>query len=702
MFDTFAIVDWAAGNDTGSSPKRDAIWLGISRKGKAEPPEYLRSRAVAEERIAVVIERELATGRRLCIGFDFPFGYPAGFASRLTGRPDPLRVWQWYADHLVDTPKSNNRFDLAGQINRQFGGAGPFWFNGLKRDILDLPRGKTDRWNGHGLPELRAVESQTKGVFTCWQMGGAGAVGGQVMTGQACLWRLRTRFQDQVAVWPFEPLDRPIVFAEVWPSLVNAPVAALDDPIRDRAQVQVLATALSRLGEGELRAMLDVESPEEGWILGAGEHQDALIAAATAEGSIHSKEALKNDCFALPPGVDWTPVEDALDALQTRLGCRVGHERVPIPQAEGRILAEDVKALRANPPGANAAVDGYGFLGGRDAGETTLPLVKGRAAPGEPFEFAVPQGYAIRILTGALLPEGVDTVVLHEDVTVEGDQVRFEGRIKQGANARAAGEDAKAGAPLLSSGRRLTAGDISLLTATGHSEVTVHDRLRVAVLSTGSELAEPDPMAGSSVTFDANRPMLMAMLKQWGYEVVDLGCVEDRADHVRAALTLGAADADAIVTSGGASASEEDHISAVLNESNSMFEWRIAVKPGRPLALAVWDGVPVFGLPGNPVAAFVCTAIFARPALSQMAGGTFAKPSGYLLPASFSKSKKPGRTEFLRARVRDGVVECFASEGSGRISGLSWAEGLVELPEGAAEITPGTPVRYIPFGDLGL
>jgi molybdopterin molybdotransferase len=157
-----------------------------------------------------------------------------------------------------------------------------------------------------------------------------------------------------------------------------------------------------------------------------------------------------------------------------------------------------------------------------------------------------------------------------------------------------------------------------------------------------------------------------------------------------------------ILTSGGASAGDEDHVSALLRDSGALQEWRIALKPGRPLALAMWQGVPIFGLPGNPVAALVCTLIFARPAMGQMAGANWLQPQGFDLPAAFAKHKKPGRREYLRARIREGQVEVFKSEGSGRISGLSWAEGLVELADGGAEIQPGELVRYIPYSAFNL
>jgi molybdopterin molybdotransferase len=306
----------------------------------------------------------------------------------------------------------------------------------------------------------------------------------------------------------------------------------------------------------------------------------------------------------------------------------------------------------------------------------------------------------VRVLTGAALPEGVDTVILQEDVTLGQGRIAFRGGLKRGANTRRAGEDVAAGAVVLEAGRVLTPADLALCAAVGLADLPVFARLRVAVLSTGDEVVEPGAAAGEGQIYDANRPMLLALLRQMGHEAVDLGRVSDDRAALRALLDRGGAQADAILTSGGASSGDEDHVSALLNEAGAMAEWRIALKPGRPLALGMWRGVPVFGLPGNPVAALVCTLIFARPALRLLSGAGWAAPQGFDMPAAFEKRKKPGRREYLRARIREGRVEVFKSEGSGRISGLSWAEGLVELPDAAAEIGPGDPVRYIPYASF--
>ncbi|MCK0126173.1 bifunctional molybdopterin-guanine dinucleotide biosynthesis adaptor protein MobB/molybdopterin molybdotransferase MoeA [Gelidibacter sp. F2691] len=414
---------------------------------------------------------------------------------------------------------------------------------------------------------------------------------------------------------------------------------------------------------------------------------------------------LKNDCFALPAGVHWTPVDEALHTLKSRLSPVVDTETVPTSQSRSRILASDHIAARSNPPGANSAIDGYAFayadLPKGDVIE--LPLMAERAAAGDPFTGTVPKGHAIRILTGALLPEGVDTVVLQEDVQVAANTLRFPAGVKPGANARAAGEDVEAGKLALPARHKMRAPDVALLSALGLPNAQVFKRLRVGVLSTGDELAEPGSTLDPARTYDANRPMLLSLAEGWGYTPVDLGHVADDRNTLRAAFDDAATKADVILTSGGASAGDEDHVSALLKETGSLHHWRIAIKPGRPLALAQWNDTPVFGLPGNPVAALVTTLIFARPAFSVLAGGAWLGTDAITLPAAFKKSKKAGRREYLRARVNeDGQVEAFKSEGSGRISGLSWATGLVELPDAAMEISPGTPVRFLPYASFGI
>ena len=688
-FDAVLMVDWSGGNDRGRAPKRDAIWSCVARDGVAEEPVYHRNRQVAEAVIVEVLEAERAAGRRVLAGFDLCFAFPKGLATRLIGSEDTLALWDWFEARVEDAPKANNRFDLAGEINAMFPGTGPFWFNGLPRDIPGLPRKERDR-AGHGLPENRRVEEVAKGAFSPWQVGGAGAVGGQVIMGMPMLSRLRAHFGADLAVWPFEAPDRGIVLAEAYFSML--PDALDGHAIKDAAQVALYAARYSALTTDDWAELLDHPPDPEGWVLGLGKTH--LLGGALAP------PPLRNDCFAMPQGAHWTPVDEALAHLRGNLSCVVASETVPLMEAAGRVLAEPVAARRSHPPEPNAAVDGYGFAGPLPEGVQSLPLVEGRAAAGQPFAGRVPGGHAVRVLTGATLPDGVDTVILQEDVRTDGARIACHGPLKRGANARKAGEDLVAGQQVLPAGRKLAAADLGMMAAVGVGSVPVRNRLRVGVLSTGDELRAPGAEARPSAIYDANRPMLMATVVGWGHVPVDLGIAPDDRAALRKRLDAAAARCDVILTSGGASAGDEDHVSALLKDTGSFALWRIAVKPGRPLALGLWHGVPVFGLPGNPVAAQVCTLVFARPALSVLAGGGWLEPEAVEVPAAFSKRKKAGRREYLRARLVDGAAEVFASEGSGRISGLSWATGLVELPDGAAEIEPGVPVRFLPFGGL--
>ena len=717
--DRILILDWSAAR--GARRGRDSIWIGQADAGgiTAENPP---TRTAAEARLGALIAEALARGERLLLGADFAFGFPAGFARRLTGAPAPLGVWAWLAARVAETAGHGSNYRAAAaEANAMLGGPGPFWGNGERIATPGLPRLRPPL--PEGLATYRATDLAARAPGggspkPVWQLAGAGSVGAQVLTGLPVLARLRAAHPGRVAVWPFEEIaDAPVVLAEVYPSLIAPEVAALKNAsgmVADEAQVRLLAGALWRMAAVDgLGAMLGAaaerpEAAEEGWILGAG-HQGALRAAAAmvpaeARPARVEPPRLRNDCFAMPQGVDWVPLDDALARLRAVLVPLTATEEVPIQHAAGRVLAEAVAARRSNPPRANAAVDGWGFAAASTgAGVQRLPVLPGRAAAGSPFDGAVPAGMALRVLTGAILPDGVDTVVLEEDCARDGATVVFDGPVKPRINTRKAGEDLAEGAVALGAGQRLRAPDLGLLAAVGVDRVTVRRRLRVAVLSTGDEIVAPGAAAAAHQIFDANRPMLMALAAGWGCEVVDLGHVADDARRIAARLDRGAARADVILTSGGASAGDEDHVSRLLRERGSLAAWRIAVKPGRPLALALWRGVPVFGLPGNPVAALVCALIFARPALALMAGEGWVAPQGFSVPAAFAKRKKAGRREYLRARLNaEGAAEVFASEGSGRISGLSWAGGLVELPDGEVEIAPGDPVRFLPYAGFGI
>ena len=414
---------------------------------------------------------------------------------------------------------------------------------------------------------------------------------------------------------------------------------------------------------------------------------------------------LAEDCFTAQAADKLATVAETEAMLRAALTPVTGREVLPLAKAAGRVLADDVTAKRANPPAANSAMDGYGFAHASlpADGPARLTLVPGRAAAGAPFLGRVPAGAAVRILTGALLPDGVDTVVMQETVTEAGETIRFEPELAAGANTRAAGEDVAAGAVALTAGTRIGPGEIALATAVGHVDLPVRVRLRVGVLSNGDELASPGTTSDTARTYDANRPMLLGLVSGWGHEAVDLGHVSDDRDALRTLFDGLPGRVDAVLTSGGASAGEEDHVSALLGQEGRLAQWRVALKPGKPLLLAQWKRVPVFGLPGNPVSAFATALLFARPALSVLAGGVWLERQGFEVPAAFSLAKPPGRREFLRARLSgDGRAELFHSASSGMLSSLVWGDGFVELGEAAQDIAPGDLVRFLPFSGFGV
>lgn len=704
--DRVIVLDWSA----AGAPKlgKDSIWIGQA-SATGIVAENIATRHQAETRLASLMDAGLAAGERLLIAADFALGAPQGLTEAITGEVHALALWQWLAARITDTDRNvTNYRSIAAEMNARFSGDGPFWGNGAKAETPGLLRTKPA--HPSELAEHRAAEraGQEAGLLpkTLWQLAGAGAVGAQSLTGMAMFHRLRARIPGKVAVWPLEPLDdAPIVIAEAYLSLLADEVrsAAARGMIQDEAQVRLHAQAFFNMSQkGSLAGLMSPDQPvetlrAEGWYLGAG--AAALVRSGLSE---LVPPRLRNDCFAMPQGVAWTPVDAALERLRAVLHPVTGVEEVPLAQALGRVLAADAKALRANPPQANSAVDGYGFAhAATDAGICELPLAAGRAAAGQPFKDALPPGQAIRILTGATLPEGVDTVVLEEDCAISATAIAFDGPVKPGANTRRAGEDLPQDAIALAKGYRLRAPDLALLAATGTAFVQTYRRLRVAVLSTGDEVVSYN--AAPHQIYDANRPMLLALAQGWGFEALDLGHAPDDPAVIRDHLEKGAQSADVILTSGGASAGDEDHVSRLLAAEGQLSNWRIAMKPGRPLALALWQGTPVLGLPGNPVAALTCALIFARPALSALSGAGWTSPQRFTLPAAFSKVKKAGRREYLRARITpDGKAEVFASEGSGRISGLSWATGLVELPDEALSIAPGDPVSFLPYTEFGL
>jgi molybdopterin molybdotransferase len=412
---------------------------------------------------------------------------------------------------------------------------------------------------------------------------------------------------------------------------------------------------------------------------------------------------LSDDCF--DAGGDLLTVAAALARIDERVGAAVEIETLPLARAAGRVLARDLVAAMDLPPYANSAVDGYALAHAdlAPSGPTVL-AVGGRAAAGHPLGRKVLPREAIRIFTGAPMPEGADTVMMQEDCVVEAGRVRLEPGIAKGANRRLAGEDVARGTVALAAGRRLGPADLGLAAALGESALPVFRALRVALLSTGDEVREPGRPLPPGAIYDANRFMLAALLAGLGCAVSDFGIRPDREAPLADALAAACAGHDLIVTSGGVSTGEEDHVRAAIERHGSLHFWRLAIKPGRPVALGQIGGVPLIGLPGNPVAAVVTFAVLARPLILKLAGATAAPPRLFPVRAGFAYRKKPGRREYLRARLeRDGgavVAIRFERDGAGIISSVVRSDGLVVLDEPMREVAAGSVVDFLPFAEV--
>jgi len=414
---------------------------------------------------------------------------------------------------------------------------------------------------------------------------------------------------------------------------------------------------------------------------------------------------LSDDCFAF--GGPLMTVDEAAGLIASRLVPVDEFETVPLDEADGRVLARDVSAPLPLPPFTNSAVDGYAVRGADVPveAEKVLP-VAGRVQAGAQAQAKVLAGQAVRIFTGAPMPEGVDTVFMQEDVRLDDSgRVVLPAGLKPGANVRPAGEDIAAGAVALKAGHILRPQDVALIAAFGLAEVTVRRRIRVAVFSTGNEIVAPGAARGSAQLFDSNRFMLKAMLARLGCVVTDLGILPDDSERMAPMLADTAASHDLILTSGGVSTGEADYVRASVERVGTLVLWRVGIKPGRPVAMGVIRGAAFMGLPGNPVASFVTFARIVRPAVRLLAGAQPEALPGIPMRAAFAYRKKEGRREYVRASLRkgaDGVWEAtkFPREGAGLLSSLVDTDGLVELEEDITGVQPGDTVRFLPYSTL--
>jgi molybdopterin molybdotransferase len=409
---------------------------------------------------------------------------------------------------------------------------------------------------------------------------------------------------------------------------------------------------------------------------------------------------LTDDCFV--HGGALLSVEDAAALVIARVPVLEGGEDVSLAAARGRVLARDLHAPQPLPPFFNSAVDGYAFRhADLHPGEETVLRLEGRLAAGQEPAGALVPGTALRILTGAPMPPGADTVMMQEDARLEDGTLRLPPGLKHGANCRPAGEDVAQGELALAAGTRLGPAEIGLAAALGFADLPVTRRPRIGVFSTGDELATPGTPLAAAQTYDSNRFSLLALLAGLPVEAFDLGILPDRAGATEAALRDAAARHDMLLTSGGVSTGEEDHVRAALQSGGSLVFWRLALKPGRPAAMGVMGGTPVLGLPGNPVAAIVTFLHLARPLALRLAGANAAPLPRFAATADFHYRKKAGRREYVRVSLSTGALvptaRKYPREGAGLLTSLTRSDAFAELPEEMTAVAPGDVVAVIPF-----
>ena len=387
-------------------------------------------------------------------------------------------------------------------------------------------------------------------------------------------------------------------------------------------------------------------------------------------------------------------VSEAHERLRRNNRVRVDDEKIDLKDALGRVLAADIVSAIDVPPADNSAMDGYALRQSDWTSADHALEISQRITAGKPPAPLKP-GTAARIFTGAETPQGADAVVMQEKSRADGNQVYLDAVGNIGANIRPKGQDITQGGTVLQKGHRLRAQDLGLIASLGIASIEVRRRLRVAIISTGEELVEPgDPLQPGQI-YNSNRYMLQALVEGWGFEVVDFGITADDPQIISGTLSEASREADAIITTGGVSVGEEDHVKAVVESLGHIDLWRVAIKPGKPFAFGDVLGTPFLGLPGNPVSAFVTALVIARPYLFDCQGVSHSEIVPLRETALFDK-KGSFRQEYLRVRSTSDGVEMFEKQSSGVLYSTSWGDGfVVQKPD--EDIRKGERVDVIPF-----
>jgi molybdopterin molybdotransferase len=421
------------------------------------------------------------------------------------------------------------------------------------------------------------------------------------------------------------------------------------------------------------------------------------------------KQKLLNDCFLHDQ--ERLRHDQALQILRQRLTPIVSTEFIDLADAANRIAAQEIRASQDIPAYTNSAVDGYAYAAIDNKNADSEFPVSARIAAGENLAHGLAPGNAARIFTGAALPDGADTIAMQEDCRIVNkaglQYVRVPSGLKKGANVRLAGEDLRRDEIIVAPGQVLAPQFIAAIASTGIAALEVYRPLKIAILSSGNEIKRPGESLATGQVYDANHFLLRGLLASLNMSATDLGILPDHAGKVRNTLQEAATSHDVIISTGGASLGEEDHFVSALDVLGKRHLWQLAIKPGRPMCFGQIGETAIFCLPGNPVAAFVCFLLYIRPALYRLGGSHWPEPHRFPVTAGFSvKSKKSGRREFWRGWLEydtDGpVAHKFERDGSGLISGLRKAHGLIEVPEDIESVAPGDRVAFIPFSEFGL
>lgn len=412
-----------------------------------------------------------------------------------------------------------------------------------------------------------------------------------------------------------------------------------------------------------------------------------------------------NDCYS--PDQQLLAASTVWQRMQDAVSTQVPSETLALGECINRRLAEDVTTAYDSPRFDNVAVDGYAFNHQELSSSLALPLMTAEANAGGSAKLSLEKNHCIRVLTGARMPVGANTVVMQEDVLIVDNLVTMPADHKAGGNWRPKGEDVKAGDIIINKGQQIRPQDIGLAAAAGHAQLKVYTKVKVALFSTGNEVYELGEELPEDGIYDVNRHLLKALLTSLHCEVTDLGILADDYDVVSNALSAASQNHQLIITSGGASTGSHDHVAAVLKDIGEVHGWRLAIKPGRPLAFGKVGNSFFLGLPGNPVAANVCTLMFGQPLIRAIGGGGWQRPKSYFQKLGFDVKKKAGRREWLRVYQEvqsNGEIRLkrSASHGSGILTSMTRADGLVEVDEATSSLPQGSLVDFIPFASFGI